>query len=82
MKNLSDEIMFVLCYGVGKTIHYGELRPGMTVDTGQPFLDAYLTREALGAGIDTKFSVQTDRDRVRAIINASDKSRAATYATL
>lgn len=82
MKNTTDEPMFVLCHGVGDTIHYVEVDPGLTIDTGQPSMDTYLTRDALKAGIDAKFPAQADRDRAKGIINAHDNARNTGYTPL
>lgn len=71
MKNTSGEPIYVICHTNEDTIHYVQVDPGLTIETGQAVMKTYVTKDLLETDILAKFSSPA-RDKIHAAMALRD----------
>lgn len=71
MKNTSNEPIYVICHTDEDTIHYVQVDPGLTLDSGQDLIKSYTTKALLETDILAKFSSPA-RDRIHTAMALRD----------
>lgn len=63
MKNISNDPIFVICHTDEITIHYVQVDPGLTLDSGQAVVRNFTTKNLLEDYMNAVFSTPA-RDKV------------------